>query len=89
MKIDTRKKVRSVSGEHIILGQADGTTDMTRVVGFNESAMELYRRLQGRDFGLDDVVRELTDAYEVDEPTARRDAAEWVEQMRQQHLIMD
>ncbi|MBR4739080.1 MAG: PqqD family protein [Bacteroidales bacterium] len=89
MKIDRNKKVRQVAGENIVIMQADGAADMTQVVALNESAMELYDRLKDSDFTVDDVVRMLLDIYEVDEATARHDAAEWVDQMRKQRLILD
>ena len=39
MKIDSRKKIRHVSGENIVLMPAAGTADMTQVVALNESAL--------------------------------------------------
>ena len=89
MKIDTKKKVRSVAGENIVIMQAANVSDMTQVVALNESAMELYNSMKEREFTIEDVVQELCGLYEVDETTARRDAAEWVEQMRQNRLIVD
>ena len=89
MKIDSRKKIRHVSGENIIMMPAAGITDMTQVVALNESALELYNLLKEREFTLDDVVRALLDTYEVDEATARADAEKWVNQMRKQQLIID
>lgn len=89
MKIDSSKKIRHVSGENIILTQANGTADMTQVVAFNESALELYNQLKGREFTLDDVARAMLDTYDVDEATARADAAAWVESMREQKIILD
>lgn len=89
MRIDSRKKIRHVSGENIILMQADGMADLTQVVAFNESALELYNQLNGREFSDEDVVRAITDTYDVDEATARADAAAWVKNMREQKLILD
>ena len=45
MRIDSSKKIRDVSGEHILIRVAEGQADMTEVVGLNESAMQLYRDL--------------------------------------------
>lgn len=87
MRIDPRRKVRDVAGEHIVIMQADGTADMTRVVALNESALMLYNRLKDKEFELDDVVRALLDEYEVDEATARHDAAEWIETMRANAML--
>lgn len=89
MKIDPRKKIRSVAGENIIIKQADGMADMSTVVAFNSSALELYNHLKEREFTEDDVVACLTSLYDVDPATARHDAAEWLGQMREQGLLIE
>ena len=89
MKIDARKKVRDVAGEHIVMMQGKEATDMTRVVALNASALHLHGLLLGREFNDEDVVRLMLDEYEVDEATARRDAAVWIESMKKEGLIID
>lgn len=89
MRIDERKKVRKVAGENIVIMQSDNTVDMTKVVALNESALLVHERLTGKDFTVADVVRVLTDEYDVDESTAQRDAEALVESMRKEHLIID
>lgn len=89
MRIDSRKKIRDVAGEHIMIMQGRKSTDMTRVVALNESALHLYNLLLGREFGEEDVVSLMLDEYEVDEATARHDAAAWIESMKKEGLIID
>lgn len=89
MRIDDRKKVRTVAGENIVIMQSDNAVDMTKVVALNESAMLVHQRLTGKDFTVADVARVLTDEYEIDEATALRDAEALVESMRKEHLIID
>ena len=89
MRFDERKKVRTVAGENIVIMQADGEADMTKVVALNESAMLVYEQLKGKEFAVADVASVLTDGYEVDEATAMADAEELVASMRREHLIID
>ena len=89
MRFDERKKVRTVAGENIVIMQADGEADMTKVVALNESAMLVYEQLKGKEFVVADVARVLTDEYDVDEATAMVDAEELVASMRREHLIID
>ena len=89
MRIDTRRKVRNVSGENIIIRQLEGTVDMTQVVALNESAMLLYNELKDKDFTIEDIVQTLLAHYDTDEGTARRDAEDWVAAMRKQNLMTD
>ena len=87
MRINDKMKVRTVAGENIIFMQGRNSTDMTRVVALNESALLLYNTLSGSDFELDDVVRVLTDEYEVGDADARRDAEAWVADMKKNGLL--
>lgn len=89
MRIDTRRKVRNVSGENIIIRQLEGTVDMTQVVALNESAMLLYNELKDKDFTIEDIVQTLLAHYDTDEATVRRDAEDWVAAMRKQNLMTD
>lgn len=81
-------KIRQVVGENVVIMPGVESTDMTRVVALNESAMLLYDALTGREFEVDDVVRMLVDEYEVDEDAARKDAEAWVADMKKNHLIV-
>ena len=88
MRIDTQKKLRSLLGENVVITGSGSTTDMTRVVSLNDTALDLYNALKDRDFELDDVVQVLTDTYAVDAATARRDAEKWIGEMRDNHLLL-
>lgn len=88
MKINERMKIRQVVGENVVIMPGVESTDMTRVVALNESAMLLYNALTGREFEVADVVRMLVDEYEVDEDAARKDAEAWVADMKKNHLIV-
>lgn len=89
MRINSKRKVRHVAGENIVIRQLDGVADMTQVTALNESAMLLYNELKDKDFAVEDIVQVLLANYDIDEPTAHRDAEEWVAAMREQGLIID
>ncbi len=88
MKINDNLKVRTVAGENIVMMQGVDGTDMTRVVALNESALLLFNRLSRHEFEVDDVVRVLTDEYEVNEADARKDAEAWVAEMKKNALVL-
>lgn len=81
MKISKQYKVREMAGEHIIVMPGRYGVDMTRVVALNATSLYLWEKLAEREFELDEVVRLLTDRYEIDTETAKRDAEKWVEQL--------
>lgn len=81
MKISNQYKVREMAGEHIIVMPGRYGVDMTRVVALNATSLYLWEALAEREFDLDEVARLLTESYEIDAETARRDAEKWIEQL--------
>lgn len=81
MKISNQYKVREMAGEHIIVMPGRYGVDMTRVVALNATSLYLWEALAEREFDLDEVARLLTESYEIDTETARRDAEKWIEQL--------
>ena len=57
MKINTNYKLREVAGETIVVNQGKAGADMTRIISLNASAKLLYERLQGCEFGVEDVLQ--------------------------------
>ena len=53
-----------------------------------QSALLLYNKLLGREFEVEDVVRVLTDEYEVNEADARKDGEAWVADMMKNGLVV-
>ena len=79
MKIREEFKVREMAGEHVIVMPGrGGAADMTRIVSLNPSSMYLWEKLRGREFTAADAALLLTERYEVDTDTARKDAGRWI-----------
>lgn len=72
--------LRSVCGEYIIVAEGKENIDFTNLINMNESSAYLWKNIQDKDFTIDDLAKLLTKEYEVDEPTARKDAAVLVDQ---------
>lgn len=77
-----------MAGENVVIMPGAQGTDMTRVVALNESAMVLYNSFMEREFDVEDVVRVLTDEYEITDDEACRDAEAWVAEMKKNNLIV-
>lgn len=66
--------MRNVCGEHVIVGEGLGAVNFGKLISLNETAAYLWEEAarQG-DFGIDSLVKALTDEYDVDEERARGD----------------
>lgn len=88
MRIKEEYKVREMAGEHIVvICRAVTELDMTKVIALNETSLWLWNRLQGREFGTDDVRDLLLGEYDVDAETAERDAQAWVARLKTCNLV--
>lgn len=76
MKQKTGFNLRDICGEKVIVPQGKENIDFTNIISMNATAAFLWDALQGKDFELRDIVRLLTDNYEVDKETAEKDARE-------------
>lgn len=73
MKIKEGFELRNICGENIIIGHGLENINFTKVISMNESAADVWHGVEGKYFTLDDMVKVLTDNYEVDAETALRD----------------
>lgn len=87
MKINPKLKVRTIAGEPIVLLRSNGTNDMTKVLALNVTSKFLWDNLVGKDFGIDEVVKLLTDQYDVEKERAESDAEAWVKQLSELSVI--
>ena len=89
MKIDARYKVYNIAGEHVIMQPGTKVGDNSKVIALNDTSLMLWNEMHERQFTTADVAALLMQQYEVDEPTAARDAGLWVTQLREIGLIVD
>ena len=59
----------------------------TSIISFNSTSVELWNALSGREFEVADVVAIIMGDYGQSEEVASRDAAAWVEKLREAKLI--
>ncbi len=83
MKAKTGFNLRNVCGEQVIVAEGRENIDFSNIISMNETSAYLWNAIQGRDFTVDDLVELLTQEYDVDEQTARKDAQtlanQWLE----------
>lgn len=83
MKAKTGFNLRNVCGEQVIVAEGRENIDFSNIISMNETSAYLWNVIQGKDFTVDDLVKLLTQEYDVDEQTARKDAQalakQWLE----------
>ena len=79
MRIKDGFILRTICGEHIVIGEGLKRVNFNKMLSLNESAAWLWEQVQGRDFEAADMVNLLQEKYDVSAEQAAVD----VEQMLQ------
>ena len=87
MRIKQEYKVREIAGESVVIMQGRQGADLTQIITLNDSALMLWNALLGKDFEASDAAAVLMQSYDVAEDVALRDAAVWVERLKECGLI--
>lgn len=77
---------RRIADESIIVPVAENVGDLESVYTMGEVGGYIWERLDGRR-RLDEIVEDICREYEIDEASARSDAAEFIEALETAGLI--
>ena len=84
MKIKEGFILRTICGEHIVVGEGLAQVNFNKMLSLNESAAYLWKAVSGKEFTEEDLVQLLLDQYEVSREVAQKDVeklvAIWKEQ---------
>ncbi|OOG19697.1 hypothetical protein BWD42_07265 [Sphingobacterium sp. CZ-UAM] len=87
MKLRTDLSLRRFGNGYIIVDPGQGQQDISKIYTFNETAVQVWIELQGKEFNVDSVLAVLLDNYEVEEDVAEEDAVRLVKQFEKQGLL--
>ena len=89
MKTKKGFNLRQVCGENVIVAEGAENIDFSSIISMNESSAYLWQNVQEKEFLHEDLVKLLTDEYEVDEATALRDVKALTDLWKQAGIIDD
>lgn len=85
MKLNGNIQIHEVAGEKIAM--INDKNQMMRVISFNDTALCLWNSLLDKEFEVKDVESLLLEKYDVDEKTAKNDAANWVKTLQENGML--
>ncbi|MCF0166769.1 MAG: PqqD family protein [Bacteroidales bacterium] len=88
MKTAEGFKLRKVLGESVIVAEGVSQVNFNKLISLNKTAAALWESIEGKEFCIGDLVKVLTDNYEIDEETARRDVEEIVSKWQKLGLVI-
>lgn len=88
MRIKDGFTLRELCGEHVVIGEGLSQVNFNKILSMNDSAGYLWKSVQGKDFTLEDLVKLLTDRYEVTAEVAMEDVKRMVS-VWQEHGVLE
>ena len=80
--------LRTVCGEHVIVGEGLGTIDFGKLISLNETAAWLWGKAgEMGDFAIETLAEALCEEYDVDAQQARDDVEKMVRQWQEIGII--
>ena len=84
MRIKEGFVLRTMLGEHVVVGEGLRQVNFNRLLSLNSTAAYLWESVVGKDFTPEDLAKLIIDKYDVSEEQALEDskniANTWIEQ---------
>lgn len=87
MRIKEGFTLRTICGEHIVIGEGLAQVNFNKMLTLNGSAAYLWEQLTGRDFTVQDMTSLLQEKYEVSAGRALEDAGKLLDVWKEQGVV--
>lgn len=87
MRIKSQYKVREIAGESVVIMQGELGSNLTKIISLNESALYLWRAIEGKEFNEVTITNLLAEHYGINSEVAQRDATHWIDRLEECNLI--
>lgn len=88
MRVSDLFILRSIAGESLLIPVGEAALEVKGLISMSESAAMLYEKLKN-GCSRKDLIDLLMAEYEVDEAVAVKDTDEFLDQMRQLHILVE
>ena len=79
MRIKDGFILRTICGEHVVVGEGLAQVNFNKMLSLNASAAYLWNEVTGKEFTVEDLTNLLTEKYDVSAERAAEDAAKVAE----------
>jgi hypothetical protein len=87
MRIKEGFTLRTICGEHVVIGEGLAQVNFNKMLSLNGSAAYLWEQLKDRDFTEEDAVNLLLDKYDVAPERALEDVKKLMEEWKKQGVV--
>ena len=87
MRIKEGFTLRTICGEHVVIGEGLAQVNFNKMLSLNGSAAYLWEQLKDKEFTEEDAVQVLTDKYDVTPERALEDVKKLLEEWKKQGVV--
>lgn len=88
MKIKEGYLLREVAGNYVVIAAGDDALDFNSIITLNEIGAIIWKGIEAGKRE-QDIIAQILAEYSVDEETAKKDFAEFAQQLRNVNIIID
>lgn len=89
MKLKKGFELRDICGEKVIIATGIENVDFNQMIALNETAAELWKAVEGKDFDANTLAQLLCNDYEVSQEQALADSQALINDWKQQGIVED
>ncbi len=89
MKIKEGFSLRTMCGEHIVVGEGLAQVNFNRILSLNESAAWLWEQVQGKEFDADTLSGLLQQKYDVSAEKAQEDSVKLLAKWKEEGIVTE
>ena len=88
MKVSNEFILREIAGEYMLVPVGAAASDLNGLIVLNECGSTVFKALQ-KECTQEDLVQAVISEYDVDAETAAADVAEFLDQLRGIHALVE
>ena len=88
MPITNNYIFKNVAGKAMLIPVSGGDVDMTKIFNLNEVGVLIYNGLLEQK-PIDEIVLSITEQYNVDEETAKKDTLEFINKLKEKNVYYE
>lgn len=89
MRLREDLKLRHIGGDYIIVDPGQEMVDLSKVFTLNETAVFLWKELEGKEFTPETIVELLLETFDCTYEVALQDATQLIKDLKQGGLIVE
>lgn len=87
MKIKPGFEIRTICRQSLIIAVGEENVDFSKLIYINDTSLFIWNKMKEGVDTIDGLVGAITEEYEVDADTARKDTEEFVGQLREHGIV--